>query len=282
MATESEVYKIIKDIGDYVDENTLVAFGADSTILTNLKKYNTIAVASFCNTSLANGIYSNIGDASNYIQIDNAIWLNPLESLSLRIKIQFADYTTGANRSLIFKDDSYKLELDSSNKYSLSIYNGASDIVYLSTNANTLIDNSVYWIRADWLYENGSGDSECTFYTSADLSDDSEDVATWNTIEVVSTTQHAISHSSNNIYIGSAGSAGDTAAGKIFGIEIFGEGQRCLKFSLESSAEINRFDNLMHDIYDNTMKIVGKKNYFVQNTNSIVNYKYNENWSNPI
>lgn len=274
MVTEYEVYKYIKEIGDYVEEPVLVAFGATQGILDNLKDYSTINVKADCNIAIANGINAYVFDANNYINVLDKEWLKPNKNLSIRIKINLADYTTGSNRTLLSKYNGYKFKLNNLDKYSLTIFDGSSDIEYISTNANVLINHSTYWLRADWNYDNGSGDSEVEFFSSTENALDSEDVNVWTSIETVSTTQHPISHSTNNMFIGGLDTSGEAIGGKFFAVEFFGENQRQMRFNLHSDAEILTADSIVRDSYFNVMSVIGNSNKFIQNTNSILYYKY--------
>lgn len=274
MATEYEVINYIKGIGDYVAESTLVNFGASNAVLSSVKNNNDIILYNFADTNISDGLSLNLFDASNYVYVDDASWLKPVLNFSIRCKIKLYDYTTASNQTFISKYNGFTFRINASNEYELKIYDGSTDVLYQSTAANTLSNNTTYWLRADWEYENGTGSSQTTFFYSESLENDSSAVDDWEEIEQVTNTQHPISHSTSSLYVGGLSTAGEVSAGVLYAVELIDEDENLMIFDFSNQAEILLYNKSLQDYYSNNLHIIGNKNYLLQNINSSLWYKY--------
>jgi hypothetical protein len=238
----------------------------------------TTVVAQTGETWTLNGEASPLSGLS-YIEVNDADWLKPTMELSCRMKVQLTDYTSGTSRTLMVKDTGYRFSLTSADKYNLTI-NRASDaaaVSYTSTDPIDLINNNIYWLRADWTDPNDDGDAEVSFFVSSDLVADSEDVTTWTLIETLTDTSHGISYNSNNVYIGNKnGNASETIEGVLYAAEFYGENQRQMQYSFEYSAQLPVFSNIVRDNYSNVLSIVGTSHRFINNTIGKIYYKFND------
>lgn len=279
MATVEEVYKYIKDVRDFVPEEVLSAFGADASVLAELKEYSDIVVYPLCDTSIMHGIFCGSSTAgASYIAVNDADWLKPTTSFSCRIKLQLADYLSSTNRMLISKVNGYSLLLTSTNKYKLTI-NKASDssgVDYVSTDDIDLDNNTAYWIRADWIDDDGASNTEVEFLVSSDDVADSEDVDNWTSIEVFSNTPHGIAHSTTQLTISNRqGSASENLGGILYAAEFYGQGQRQMKYNFEEAALLSTADTTIRDEYQNILNVVGPEHKLLANNISKIYYLYN-------
>lgn len=279
MATEVEVLNYLKNVADYVREDTLVSFGATEEILQSLRSNYVVGQYQFADTDIANGLRVSVFDNNNYIYIDNNDWLNPLNSFTVYVKLLLNDYSSGTTRTLVSKYPGFTIKINSDDKYEVIIFNGTTDVVYTSTAANTLNNNTTYWLKFYWISKDENENSRCSIFYSTEDVHQNNDVIEWTLVEDITTTQHLIEHSSNNIFIGGLNNNdGEACPGIIYNFEFIGEGQERASFDFSYNSELYLYNDLIKDYYNNNLYIVGKKNFLIQNSESLLWYKYETNF----
>jgi hypothetical protein len=273
MANKYSILKYLQSVDDYVDKPTLIALGADDSMLNDLVVEERMQVANIVDSTIADGVRCQAFDASNYLIVKDAEWLKPSVEVSMRALVALDNYVPSENLTFMSKVNGYTFRINSAGKWQVVIQSGV-DNVYTSTNITGLTSGGLYWVRADWKTENGNGLSSVDFMYSNENVFDSNDVGSWTFVESVTKTKHSITHSTNPLYVGGFNTTGEAIKGKLFVVEVWGEGQRRMFFDLSYNAIIKLGLDTFFDIYGNTMTLVGSTNYLLQNVNGVVSYKY--------
>jgi len=272
---ESDAYEYIKGLaGSWVSEDDLVLLGIDTDDLdTIFATYPLIQSKYDSDQTISHGLRVSLTDGSNVVYALDQEWLKPQASLSLRVLVCLDDYIDGATQYLLYKYNGYRFYIDSLGKFNIDIWDGSTSKNYKTTSANTLINPECYWLRADWTYDAGGGNSSVDFKFSDEYVFDSEEVEVWTDIETVTKTQHAIVHSTNNLYINGI-SSGSTAEGSTFCVEVWGEDARRLDYDLSYNAQIPVGVDTIFDNLGNVLVIDGGANFLMQNNIPVKYYQY--------
>lgn len=117
------------------------------------------------------------GASGNYAQTPDSDSLSITGDIDLRVKVAMDDWTPGVNEPLIAKwvatgsNRSYQVMIETTGAIRFltnSTGGGAGTTAHTSTVSTGFVDGSTHWIRATLDVDNGSGDSDATFYTSED------------------------------------------------------------------------------------------------------------------
>jgi len=276
---ESVAYEYIKSLdGSWVSEDDLVLLGVDTVDLASIfTTYPLIQLKYDCDQSISHGLRVSLTDVSNDISIADKEWLKPTVNISIRVLVRLDSYNNGSTQYLVHKYNGYRFFITSAGKYRLEVYNGAGTTSYESTSATGLTNENAYWLRADWAYSAGGGNSSVDFKYSLE-SDvfDSEDVVTWVSVQTVTTAQHNMVHSTSPMYVGGI-SSGSYAAGIFYAVDILGDNIKRCGYDLSYNSGITIGLDTLFDNLGNVLVINGTANYLMQNNIPKKYYKYQSN-----
>jgi hypothetical protein len=260
--------------GAWASEDDLVLLGIDTADLdTIFAMYPHIQAKYEADIAISHGMRISLTDGSNDIAITDNEWLKPTTSFSLRVFVALDDYIPAATSYLLSKYNGYRFYIDTAGKLNVDIRDGGADVNYIVTDANAFTNASAYWLRADWTYDAGGGDSSIDFKSSTDIVFDSEDVETWDDIETVTNTQHTITHSTNPLYVGGL-TSGSTAFGDLYALEVWGEEVRRCQYDLSYNGRVAVGQSVLLDDLNNRLIITGTANYLKRNNMPLKYYTY--------
>lgn len=275
---EFYAYNYLKSFeGIWLASDYLISIGVTQETLDSIFSLPLIHSKRISDPSICHGLDINLADGSNYVSIVDADWLKPPDNISIRVLCKLADYTPASSAYIVSKYDGYRFYIDSDGKYNVDIKSSGSDKNYITTDAVSLTDGEYYWHRADWNYDNGSGQSSVDFKYSTDTSTYTSENIEWIDIESVTQTQHSITHSTNDLFIGGT-TSGNLAQGTVLAFEVLNNDSKILEYNFSYENKIIYGTEILIDNHNNRLIITGDINRFASNTVGTVYYKFDSDF----